>query len=280
MTLSTIHWFSPALGRETTANVIVPVASSGPFPVLYLLHGLSDDHTAWVRHTALERYAAAYPFLIVMPDGGRGYSTDAPQGEAHETALVRDCIGFIDRTYPTIPRRAGRAIGGLSMGGYGALKLALRHPGLFCSATSHSCSRALTWTHAPDTDEDKFTRVFGRDCRGGPSDLFAAVESVNVHLVSALRLDCGTEDALLEGNRRFHRHLQAHRVPHDYEEYHGGHTWEYWDRRIQEALDFHHRHGIEALSAESCTSSTAAAVADLGTESTRGARSTKHIPSE
>jgi S-formylglutathione hydrolase FrmB len=225
----------------TAANVILPEATSGPFPVLYLLHGLSDDYTAWTRQTSIERYAAACPAIVVMPDGGRGYSTDAQDGEAYETALTRDLIPFIDRTFRTDARRAGRAIGGLSMGGYGALKLALGHPDLFCAATSHSCSRALTWTHEPTSRERKFTQVFGLDPRGGPSDLFTVAEGVDRRLLPALRLDCGAEDDLLSGNRRFHRHLEQLGIAHEYAEYPGGHTWAYWDQRIQEALRFHQR---------------------------------------
>jgi putative tributyrin esterase len=241
MALCTVHWFSRALEKMTAAQVIVPETAPGPFPVLYLLHGLSDDYSAWVRRTSLERYAAAYPFMIVMPDGGRGYSTDAEQGEAHETALIADLIPFIDRAFRTDARRAGRAIGGLSMGGYGALKLALGHPDLFCAATSHSCSRAVTWTHDPTSREPKFTRVFGSNPRGGPNDLFAVAERVDRRLLPALRIDCGTEDALLDGNRRFHAHLEALDIAHEYAEYSGGHDWAYWDQRIQEALRFHQR---------------------------------------
>ena len=241
MALCTVHWYSRALERMTAANVIVPEAGAGPFPVLYLLHGLSDDYTAWVRQTRIEQYAAEYPFIIVMPDGGRGYSTDAQDGERYESAVVCDLIPFIDGTFRTDARRAGRAIGGLSMGGYGALKLALGHPDLFASATSHSCSRALTWTHEPLSREQKFTRVFGIDPRGGPGDLFTLTQGLDRRMLPALRLDCGTEDPLLEGNRRFHQHLERLAFPHEYAEFAGGHTWGYWDQRIQEALHFHQR---------------------------------------
>lgn len=225
----------------TAATVIVPETIPGPFPVFYLLHGLSDDHSAWVRKTSIERYAEDYPFIIVMPDGGCGYYTDAPDGEAHETAIVRDLIPVVDRLFRTDARREGRVIGGLSMGGYGAFKLALRYPELFCSAVSHSCSRALTWTHEPLPPEPRFTRVFGLNPGGGPHDLFAVTERIDRRLLPALRLDCGAGDALLGGNRRFHEHLTALGIPHEYAEFPGGHNWTYWDRRIQEALRFHAR---------------------------------------
>lgn len=241
MALCSVRWFSRALDTMTAATLIVPETIPGPFPVFYLLHGLSDDHTAWTRQTSIERYADGYPFIIVMPDGGRSYYTDAPQGEAYETAIVRDLIPYIDRTFQTDPRRVARVIGGLSMGGYGALKLALGHPDLFCSAVSHSCSRALTWTHEPSQPEPKFTRVFGPDPRGSRSDLFALAERVGQGLLPVLRIDCGTDDPLLAGNRQFHRHLETLDIPHEYAEFSGGHAWDYWDQRIQESLRFQAR---------------------------------------
>lgn len=241
MALCELRYFSEALEKATAATLIVPEGRSGPFPTFYLLHGLSDDHTAWTRNTSIERYAATFPFLIVMPDGGRSFYSDAPGGDAYETAIVRDLIHTVDRTFQTDARRATRVIGGLSMGGYGALKLGLGHPELFGSVTSHSCSRAVAWTHEPDTAEEKFLRVFGAAPRGGPSDLFALTERIDRAHIPALSLDCGTEDELLAANRRFHAHLEALHIPHHYREYPGGHSWDYWDLRIQEALVFHAR---------------------------------------
>ncbi|HXT36747.1 MAG TPA: alpha/beta hydrolase family protein [Chloroflexota bacterium] len=241
MALCELRYFSAALEKMTAATLILPEGRSGPFPTFYLLHGLSDDHTAWTRNTSLERYAAAYPFLIVMPDGGRGYYSDAPGGDAYETAIVRDLVTYVDQTFQTDPRPEARAIGGLSMGGYGALKLGMGYPDLFGSVTSHSCSRAVLWTHESNTDEEKFLRAFGPMPRGGSSDLFALAERIDQAGLPALSLDCGTEDELLEVNRHFHAHLEALHIPHLYREYPGGHAWDYWDRRIQEALAFHAR---------------------------------------
>lgn len=239
MALCELRYYSAALEKMTAATLILPEGRSGPFPTLYLLHGLSDDHTGWIRNTSLERYAAAYPFIIVMPDGGRGYYTDAPGGDAYETAIVRDLVSYIDHTFQTDARRGARAIGGLSMGGYGALKLGLGHPDLFGSVTSHSCSRAVVWTHDPDPPEEKFLRVFGPDPQGTAADLFALTERIDHATLPALSLDCGVDDELLAVNRRLHAHLAALHIPHLYREYRGGHAWQYWDRRIQEALEFH-----------------------------------------
>src|SRR5438105_3307717 len=244
MALCHLHYFSAALKKMTAATLILPEGEGmrGPFPAFYLLHGLSDDHTAWVRRTSIERYAQGLPFIVVMPDGGRGFYTDAREGFAYETAML-DLIAYVDQTFRTDARREARVIGGLSMGGYGALKLALKHPDLFCSANSHS--GALFAAHVPYDPANpitaEFMRIFGPNARGGSDDLFALAEQIDRRVLPALRIDCGMEDGLLDVNRRFHAHLDVLGIPHEYEEFPGGHTWDYWDRHAQEALAFHAR---------------------------------------
>ena len=240
MAFAEFHFNSPALGQQTCCNVIVPeiAGQDGPFPVLYLLHGLSDDHSIWQRRTSLERYVQALPLIVVMPDGGRGWYSDAPQGAAHESAIVQDLIGFTDRTFRTVADRSGRAIGGLSMGGYGALKLALKFPDLFGSAHGHS--GAYGFGHGMWRDEQpEFTRIIGPDPLGGPQDLWRIAAAASPENAPALRIDCGTSDFLIDQNRDFHRHLDESGIAHQYEEFAGAHDWAYWDRHIQSALRFH-----------------------------------------
>src|SRR5579871_2790575 len=124
MAFCELHYFSPALQKQTAANILLPEGeeATGPFCVFYLLHGLSDDHTIWQRRTSIERYVAGLPLIVVMPDGGRGFYTDAQEGMAYETAIVHDLVNYVDRMFPTKAERGGRCIGGLSMGGYGAIK--------------------------------------------------------------------------------------------------------------------------------------------------------------
>ena len=142
MACCTLYFHSPALMKACSMTVIVPESGVGepPFPVCYLLHGLSDDHTSWARRTSIERYVANLPLIVVMPDGGRGFYTDAVEGPAYERHLIEDVIGFVDRTFQTIRVRRGRVIGGLSMGGFGAMKLALKFPQLFCQRRRAFCS--------------------------------------------------------------------------------------------------------------------------------------------
>lgn len=239
MALCELRYFSPSIRRMTCATIILPEGEqmTGPFPVLYLLHGYSDDHTVWSRRTSIERYAERLPLIIVMPEGGNGFYVNAQQGFAYDTAITQDLIGYVDRMFPTDARREARVVGGLSMGGYGAIKLALSHPDLFCAAVSHS--GALAFTHKVPADRyAERVALHGEHPKGGPYDLFALVEHADRAHLPALRIDCGVDDGLIEANRAFHAHLDTLGIPHEYAEFPGAHTWAYWDEHVQEALAF------------------------------------------
>lgn len=240
MAFCTVQFFSPALQKACSMNVILPdrQAGAGPFPVFYLLHGLSDDHTIWARRTSIERYVEGLPLIVVMPDGGRSFYCDAVEGPAYETHIVQDVIGFVERFLNAIPAREGRVIGGLSMGGYGAIKLALKFPHLFCSAVSHS--GPLAFTRREELNPE-FRRIFGSSYRGGKDCLFRLAETVDRALLPAIRIDCGVGDGLLGENHDFRKHLTTLNIPHEYEEFSGAHAWAYWDLHVQEAIAFHRR---------------------------------------
>lgn len=235
------HYFSQALGKQTAAYVLLPETGIGPFPVLYLLHGLSDNHTIWLRRTSIERYAANLPLIVVMPDGGRGFYADAAEGAAYGKAIGEELVDRIDKTFPTLATRDGRVIAGLSMGGYGAARLAMAYPERFRAA--HSLSGAMGFGHKdPNWDDARmpeFKRIVGDNYKGGPCDLYALAETNQAAgTLPKLRIDCGTEDFLLEDNRAFAAFLAEKGIPHEYEEFPGAHTWEYWDTHIQDALKF------------------------------------------
>lgn len=246
MAFCELFYSSASLGKQTACNVFVPQNVPGPFGVLYLLHGLSDNHSIWQRHTRLETYLGGLPLMVVMPDGGRGFYTDAEQGPAYESAIVKDLIPFIDATFNTRAERGGRCVGGLSMGGYGGVKLALKYPELFVSGHSHSGALDFARNFAARDGDDwarEYTPVFGTNAAGGPNDCFALAEKTvgDAHR-PALRIDCGVDDFLLEDNRAFHAHMNAIGYTHEYEEFPGAHNWDYWDTHIREALLFHARH--------------------------------------
>ena len=226
----------------TAFTAIVPDDKPGPFPVLYLLHGLSDDHTAWARRSNIERYVQNLPLIVVLPNAERSFYTDAKElyKSAYETYLIKDVMGFVDRTFQTIPTRAGRVIAGLSMGGYGAFKLALKHPDKFCAAVSHS--GAVDFARGDFTRDDdwghEWSKIMGSHPAGGSDDIFALAETIDRAQLPALRFDCGTEDFLLDHNRALDARLTALGIPHDYVEHPGGHDWPYWNRYVLDTLKF------------------------------------------
>lgn len=240
MALCDVRFRAEAIDKHTAMNVILP-DGDGPFPVLYLLHGLSDDYTIWLRRTSIERHVKDMPLIVVMPDGHRNwYCNDPrPEGLAYEDHIVRDVVGFVERTFPAATGRRARAIAGLSMGGYGALMLAMRHPDKFSVACSHSGAVGFlsSAVEPPKARPDKIAlaEVLPRDkydcfllaerLAGGPEKL-------------SLRLDCGTDDFLIEHNRLFHAHLERLGVEHVYREYPGAHEWSYWDEHVVETLQF------------------------------------------
>lgn len=239
MALAEFHYFSQALAKQTAVNVIVP-DTPGPWPVMFLLHGLSDDHTIWQRRTRIESYMEGTNLMVVMPDGGRGFYCDAVQGYAYATAIGVELPELIRQWFRTTDQWA---ISGLSMGGYGAVRTALDHPDLFVSAVS--LSGALGFAHGDvmyrsDVAEE-FTRIHGPAPDGGPNDLHALVAKLPADRRPALRIDCGTEDFLIEDNRAYRRHLGTLGIPHEYVENSGAHTWDYWDTHIRPALAFHRR---------------------------------------
>ena len=247
MAFCELKYFSKSLEKAIAADILLPEkALQPPFATLYLLHGLSDDHTIWQRRTSIERYVADLPLIVVMPDGGRGFYSDAQQGMAWESAIIKDLIGYVDTLFQTRTDRNGRILAGLSMGGYGAVKFALKFPDLFCAAVSHS--GAMAFAHRQfqlDSPESgsyrfavEFARVVGQDPVGGPDDLYALAKNLAPARRPALRIDCGIDDFLIEDNRAFHAYLNEIDFPHEYTEFSGAHTWEYWDLHIQEALRF------------------------------------------
>jgi len=241
MPLARVGFFSNSLQKASEMYVILPEPTvKGPYVTLYQLHGLSDDHTIWVRRTSIERYVSGLPLVVVMPDGGRGWYTDAVEGFAYESHIMKDAVGFIEKFFPVKQSREGRAIGGLSMGGYGAMKLALKHPKVFGSVAAHS-SAFEVGHRSVGPDEREGRRVFGSEPAGGPNDLFALAEKLPKKSAPAIRFDCGKSDFLIESNRRFHRHLARLGVKHTYREYPGVHEWDYWDAHFPEALRFHRK---------------------------------------
>ena len=239
MAILHIERFSDALAKMTALRVVLPEKPAGPLPVVYQLHGLSDDHSAWTRRSSIERYAYRFGIMVVMPDGGRGWYSDAVRApRARHEAHILETVAYIDRTFRTDARAQMRGIGGLSMGGYGALKLGLKHPLLFGSVAAHSSAADVGKMVADRGFPEEFPLIYG-DALAPADDIFALAAQPGPK--PRVRFDCGTEDFTLPTNRALHAHLVKLDFPHFYQEYPGAHNWEYWDQHVVEALEFHHK---------------------------------------
>lgn len=234
MNLFEIAYSSPALGKRSGMNVIVP-DGPGPFRVVYQLHGLSDDYTMWMRYSSIERHAEAANVMVVMPDGGRSFYCDEVSGAGNYEQHLLDTVRFIDQTFHTIDSPEGRGIGGLSMGGYGSMKMALKHPDIFGSVAAHSGVLDIQKMFEAHDSPD-LPYIFGAAVPPA-DDCFLLAEQAGKK--PAIYFDCGVDDFLLQHNRYFHAHLQKLGIEHTYLEYPGTHCWEYWDIHVPAALRFH-----------------------------------------
>jgi putative tributyrin esterase len=190
-----------------------------------------------------------------MPDSYRGFSTDNDQGPAYGN-YHEEMVAVMERNFPLRPERSARAVGGLSMGGYGALLLGLTHPDQYCAVVSHSGAPRHGSRLWDEERAGEMRRVFGRDPRGSRHDLphlARQLKSSNAQL-PAMMIDCGTEDFLLGQNRSFHAELEALNFPHTYAEHPGEHNWDYWDLHVREGLQF----AAAAMGIPSATPATAA----------------------
>jgi S-formylglutathione hydrolase FrmB len=241
MTLLQTTRYSAALNKQTSVNILLP-DGAGRHRVMLLLHGYSDDQTVWLRRTRIEVDAERANVMVVMPDGGHGFYTDAEEGYAYGAAIGVELPKFIEQTFRVQPHFA---VTGLSMGGYGAVRLALRYPARFRSAVSHS--GALMWGNDAQRDRPgrpwEYVHLVGESPRGSAHDLVALAERCPVEARPSLRIDCGTEDFLLPDNRAYHAALEAMGYDHEYQEFPGDHNWDYWNEHVAEALAFHERVG-------------------------------------
>jgi S-formylglutathione hydrolase FrmB len=240
---ATFH--SASLDRDVRYRIYLPreyKKTSQRYPVLYLLHGLYGNYQNWDTLTHLAGYAEGLPWIIVMPDADDSWYTNSasrPQDRFGDY-ITHDLIAEIDNRYRTIRARHGRAIAGLSMGGYGAIKVALQNPAMF--AFAGSLSGALDAPRDLDAKradfKGKLMAVFGPpDSQVRKhNDVFRLLENVAPDQLPYFYLACGTSDEFLAINREFVAQLSTHRASYEYHETPGGHTWEYWDAGIQRLL--------------------------------------------
>ena len=238
---------SSALSREMKYRVLVPQAYEGSlqrYPVLYLLHGLTGDYKDWATRTNLAEYTRGLPLIVVMPDGENQWYTNAADGSARfEDYIATDLPADVVAKYRTVNSRYGRAIAGLSMGGYGALKLALKRPAQFAVVGSFSGAVGVSREGELEkmiggVEAERLGRIFGpagSDTRR-QNDVFSLATAMKPAAAPYVYIDCGTSDTLIASNREVVAALHKAGVAYEYHEITGGHSWDYWDRRIRAFL--------------------------------------------
>jgi S-formylglutathione hydrolase FrmB len=249
--IETVKFQSKLVNATLPYNVILPAdydaSRNTRYPVLYLLHGLDGHYSDWISHTNIADYASEYSLIIVMPEGNDGWYTDSATvaTDKYESYILKELLPDVEARYRTIQARYGRAIAGLSMGGYGAIKFGLKSPQTFAFAASMSGvfnvmrltekEIPASWKHSLD-----LVGPVDSDMRQA-NDLFELIEKLPAGRVQSLPyfyFDCGTEDLplIFASNRQMALVMYEKKIPHEFRELPGDHSWAYWDRQVQEVL--------------------------------------------
>ncbi|MDD6041099.1 MAG: alpha/beta hydrolase family protein [Clostridia bacterium] len=249
MIFTDFHFFSEVLGIQTAAYVLLPdekvmKQSKEPLPVLYLLHGLSDDHTMWMRQTMVEQFARQYRLCIVMPAANRSFYMDMAHGAKYDTFIAEELPRVIETYFPVGRKREHRFAAGLSMGGYGAMKLGLTRPGRYAAVASLSGALDMlgNYERRKEINPDYLAEmddIYGseKQLKNGKGNLNRLADKLakTPEKAPKMYVACGTEDFLFAANEGFHARygkvfdMEYHTEP-------GIHNWPFWNRHIERVL--------------------------------------------
>lgn len=257
MALLHVDFFSEVLGMSMNMDVILPQQTytqigmegkklSGKYPTMYLLHGMSDDHTIWQRRTSIERYASSLGIAVVMPTTHLGWYTDTAYGMQYFTFIAKELPTICRDFFPNMSdRREDTLAAGLSMGGYGAWKLALAASDTFGAGASLSGALHMADNARMERELSAGRRSFWEGIFGDPEHI-AGTENDLLYLADKLKASgkplprlfawCGTEDFLYNENKFAWNHVKE--LGYDLSSYEseGTHEWCYWDEHIQDIL--------------------------------------------
>ena len=253
---------STILGRSVKYTVYLPSdydRSERTYPVVYLLHGYTDDNTGWLQFGEINRFAdqsiadgTLPPMIIIMPNGDSSWYINSYDGkERYEDFFIKEFMPSIEKTYRIKAEKKYRGIAGLSMGGYGTLNYSIKYPELFAAAAPLSAAvfDDAALTGMPDNNyENAFGQLYGRGLKGNDrlnkawfdNSILKLVETKSAEDLKKVRywIDCGDDDFLTKGNCLLHILLTDKRVPHEYRVRDGAHNWTYWRTGIVDALKF------------------------------------------
>ncbi|MFW6157209.1 MAG: alpha/beta hydrolase [Balneolaceae bacterium] len=252
---------SEILGEEVKYSIYLPgdyEESNRSYPVLYLLHGFSDDETGWtqfgeVKHIAdrERRKENVTDMIIVMPDAGTSwYINNHDESIRYEDFFVNELISHIDESYRTRTDKEFRAVAGLSMGGYGTMIMATKHPDLFAAAPLSA--GILIEEEVVDMPQENWDNVFGTPFGEGldgedrltghfrENSILEIIENGDAEELGSVRyyIDCGDDDFLIKGNMALHSAMIDQEIEHEFRVRDGGHTWSYWRSALPEVLGF------------------------------------------
>lgn len=254
---------SSTLGKDVEYSIYLPAdyeRSNRSYPVLYLLHGYTDDETGWtqfgeahlISDNLMQRGEIA-PMIIVMPDAGVSWYINSYDGKRnYEDFFIKEFIPHIETTYRARPARQYRAVAGLSMGGYGTLIMATKHPDSFAAAAPLS-SGVLTDEEIINAQDRTWKEVLGeiygkKDLVGKnrltdhylKNSILKIIETGNTEELKKVRyyIDCGDKDFLIKGNMALHELMIDKKIPHEFRVREGAHTWTYWRTALPEVLKF------------------------------------------
>ncbi|MFE7812247.1 alpha/beta hydrolase [Streptomyces sp. NPDC057433] len=257
MRVVTETWWSEALGRQKSVNVVLPpgyAPTARPFPVLYLLHSYGGNRHTWLTCPSLADRVATHRLILVLPESGRYWLVNDAGGRRYEDYFIHDVVGRVEKRYNTVASRSGRAVAGFSMGGATSLFQTLRHPDLFAVAGSHSGA-----FEAPLREGDPYARyrsdrrlmmptVRDHERVWGPVgstvrrtyDPYRLLADKDPEAPLRFYLDVGSDDyeRMIEMNRNIRDALTAQGVSHEYHERPGGHDWSFVDAGLPRLFDF------------------------------------------
>ncbi len=248
MALLRIDHVSETVKVNLPLNVILPdpgkmdATPVAKRKVLYLLHGLSDDASAWQRYSSIETVAAAYGLVVVMPSAGRSFYTDQPNGQKYFSYLTEELPGYLESVFGLKPRREDTLIAGNSMGGYGAFKAAFLHPEMYSAAASFSGVLSLEILRAipDDPRQAEFALLFGdlEKLAGGEHDPAVWLKNAakNPAVLPRLYIACGRQDDLYPLSVLYYSACQSAGLQVEYYEEDAKHDWFFWDAQIRRFL--------------------------------------------
>ncbi|GMA53463.1 tributyrin esterase [Alicyclobacillus contaminans] len=255
MALLQVNAFSNVLGMEVMLDVILPQETKKVFgtdikgvtedvAVLYLLHGMNGNHSVWQRRTAIERYVSSMGLAVIMPSTDLSWYTDTRYGMNYWTFIADELPKICHELFPQLTTKKSKTFAaGVSMGGYGAVKLGLRRPENFAAVAS--ISGGLTIAEGTEQlleirSKAYWEGIFGplEEIKGSENDLIHLIETLEVNQAPDFFITCGTEDPLYQASTYTTEKMTKQGYNVTFEDGPGGHDWRFWDEYIQRVLDW------------------------------------------